>query len=402
MHGRGRHTGAAALLNKHEKNKASHALGAQMAEADLAHLEQQATVLRESLGKFAAKYRCQINADPEFRRYFTVACQAAGVDPLASNKAALGKLLGMGDFYFALGVQVVDVAMAARATQGVLLPMQLCLQRLAALRGPHASAISVHDVRAALKALEPLGRGVSSAQVNGKEYIVTLAQELSGDTAATLDAAAQRLSQVAAEQGAPASPEGPSFGLSSAAHLTAVELSHSMQWSVSRATDALHALLRDGLAWLDAPTGATAEQHVFFFPGLAASSITGGATDAPPASRVDASVPALPPSPPGDEAADAAASPPSLGTPSAGTPSSPPSLPAGGGWASGGGAAAAAPPSQGAQQANSVPSEPDASPAARPGPAPGRSGVGGLARLMALSGSVDIAALKLGARGRRR
>ena len=371
-------------------------------------------MLRESLSKFAAKYRSQINADPEFRRYFTVACQAAGVDPLASNKATLGKLLGMGDFYFALGVQVVDVAMAARSTQGVLLPMELCLKRLAALRGAHASAVSVHDVRAALKALEPLGRGVASATVNGREYIVTLAQELSSDTTAALEAAAKRLTQTAHTTGSPA------YALSASAHLSPVQLAQQLGWSLPRATDALHSLLRDGVAWLDAPPNTQQEHHVFFFPGLAASPDAaagaggtppdqGTAAPAPPqaAERQPPPVPALPPSPKADSDEGRATSP--AAAPAAQL--TPPCTPSH--TAAAAGANAHTPQASHAGEGGisaEVPSEhaacPEGGGAAAPstgaaGGAP-RPGVGGLARLMALSGSSDIATLKLGARGRRR
>ncbi len=381
-----------------------------MAEADLVHLQDQASSLRESLSKFAAKYRKQINADPEFRRYFTVACQAAGVDPLASNKAALGKLLGMGDFYFALGVQVVDVAMAARATQGVLLPMQLCLKRLATLRGSHASEISAHDVRAALKALEPLGQGVSLAVVSGQEYIVTLPQELSSDTTAALDAAARTLLPASSAQPAPSQQQGLS-PLSSTAHLSPAQLAASLQWALPRASDALNSLLKDGAAWLDAPAGCPPQFHVYFFPGLTAPpdgaqtppSTDTAAADTPKMGLpADAKMPALPPSPPADDsspqpAAESFSSTPPSSTPAGGgdggkSPSAHLSTPA---------AALPARPAQTADVMASSSSERQA-PAAASAPGGPRGGAGGLARLMAMSGSADIAALKLGARGRRR
>ena len=44
--------------------------------------------------------------DPAFRAQFHAMCANVGVDPLASNKGAWAQLLGFGDFYYELGVQV--------------------------------------------------------------------------------------------------------------------------------------------------------------------------------------------------------------------------------------------------------------------------------------------------------
>ncbi len=48
--------------------------------------------------------------DPEFRARFHQMCANIGVDPLASNKGVWAKTLGIGDFYYELGVQVVGVS----------------------------------------------------------------------------------------------------------------------------------------------------------------------------------------------------------------------------------------------------------------------------------------------------
>ena len=56
-----------------------------------------------------------IRRDPKFRAQFHTMCAQLGVDPLASNKGAWCALLGFGDFYFELAVQVVECCVAARA-----------------------------------------------------------------------------------------------------------------------------------------------------------------------------------------------------------------------------------------------------------------------------------------------
>lgn len=78
-------------------------------------------------------------------------CANIGVDPLASNKGMWAQLLGFGDFYYELGVQIVEACLATRAYTGGFM-------ELGALRGavqvrlgqhqllsipPHLSVVSV-------------------------------------------------------------------------------------------------------------------------------------------------------------------------------------------------------------------------------------------------------------------
>ena len=50
-------------------------------------------------------------------------CANVGVDPLASNKGMWAQLLGFGDFYYELGVQIVEACLATRAHNGGLMEL---------------------------------------------------------------------------------------------------------------------------------------------------------------------------------------------------------------------------------------------------------------------------------------
>ena len=54
--------------------------------------------------------------DPAFRAQFHAMCANVGVDPLASNKGAWAQLLGFGDFYYELGVQVRSLPICRPST----------------------------------------------------------------------------------------------------------------------------------------------------------------------------------------------------------------------------------------------------------------------------------------------
>lgn len=62
--------------------------------------------------------RNDIRQDPVFRAQFHTMCANIGVDPLASNKGMWAQLLGFGDFYYELGVQIVEACLATRTYNG--------------------------------------------------------------------------------------------------------------------------------------------------------------------------------------------------------------------------------------------------------------------------------------------
>ena len=62
--------------------------------------------------------------DPVFRAQFHTMCANVGVDPLASNKGMWAQLLGFGDFYYELGVQVVEACLATKSINGGLMDLE--------------------------------------------------------------------------------------------------------------------------------------------------------------------------------------------------------------------------------------------------------------------------------------
>jgi hypothetical protein len=75
--------------------------------------------------------RDDIRKDPSFRAQFHTMCANIGVDPLASNKGLWAQVLGFGDFYYELGVQIVEACMATRSMNGGLMDMQSLLRYVA-------------------------------------------------------------------------------------------------------------------------------------------------------------------------------------------------------------------------------------------------------------------------------
>ncbi|KAF8755875.1 Winged helix DNA-binding protein [Rhizoctonia solani] len=91
-------------------------------------------------------------------------CASLGVDPLAGPREGglWAELLGLGDFSFELGVQIVDVCVEARDKTGGLVDMQHLLRQIEKMRALKDGAITEDDVARSINALKPLGAGYES------------------------------------------------------------------------------------------------------------------------------------------------------------------------------------------------------------------------------------------------
>lgn len=166
-------------------------------------------------------------------------CANVGVDPLASNKGAWAQLLGLGDFYYELGVAALEAAWATRPSDGGLVPLAALTRAVARRRGSAADPVSEDDVARALKKLRALGPGVDVVELGGVAYVRSVPGELDPDRGAALGAAAAPGQRRACG----ASTSGGS--------LTASELVAATGWARARAEAALEGLLREGLAMAD-------------------------------------------------------------------------------------------------------------------------------------------------------
>lgn len=109
--------------------------GNNLRAAHVSSLQTQLSVFQSLLHQFSITHGKEIRSNPSFRAEFARMCNAIGVDPLASSNrrgdgsgASSGKgegsfwaqMLGgsVNDFYFELGVRVVEVCRDTRAENG--------------------------------------------------------------------------------------------------------------------------------------------------------------------------------------------------------------------------------------------------------------------------------------------
>ncbi|KAI8327888.1 EAP30/Vps36 family-domain-containing protein [Blakeslea trispora] len=208
-------------------------IGSSLAAKELEQLQKQMEVFKVNLQEFAQKHRKDIRKDPTFRAHFQRMCANIGVDPLASNKGFWADLLGVGDFYYELGIQIIEACILSRANDGGLTELSEIMRRVQTMRGgsygknKEPQQISEDDITRAIKTLTPLSGGYEVLQIGERKLVRSVPKELDKDQAALL-LLAQKTGYVDHEM-----------------------IKSQLGWSNERIETATQHLLQDGIAWLD-------------------------------------------------------------------------------------------------------------------------------------------------------
>ncbi|XP_013403020.1 vacuolar-sorting protein SNF8 [Lingula anatina] len=238
---RRRGIGMGAIKNKNLAQARFKDKGSELAEDQLNQMSKQLDVFRTHLEDFAAKHKDDIRKDPQFRKHFQEMCATIGVDPLASGKGFWAEMLGVGDFYYELGVQIVEVCLATSHRNGGLMDLEELRQKLLSTRGKRKQEISIDDLMRAIKKLKVLGNGFTVIPVGGRYLVQSVPGELSMDHTAVL--------QLAEDTG----------------YVSMSMIRDRLKWGEERSHRAVDYMLKEGLAWVD--DQAPQEKH-FWFPAL--------------------------------------------------------------------------------------------------------------------------------------
>ncbi|SCZ98266.1 BZ3500_MvSof-1268-A1-R1_Chr3-2g06259 [Microbotryum saponariae] len=136
-------------------------------------LQAQLQTFTTALASFSTTHRARILSSPTFRSEFTRLCAELGLDPLGGGKKKLWDRLGLGEWYVALGVQVVDVCLGLRDATGGLVSVEVVLRAVRKLRNggmdDRTEQVTVGDLEKAIQVLGPLGCGYKVVSSNGVE-----------------------------------------------------------------------------------------------------------------------------------------------------------------------------------------------------------------------------------------
>ncbi|CAG9837980.1 unnamed protein product [Diabrotica balteata] len=180
-------------------------------------------------------------------------CASIGVDPLSSGKG-FWSVLGIGDFYYELAVQIVEVCLSTTAKNGGLISLDELRTRLIKARGQSKThqEITKDDLIRAARKLKIFGNGFNVIPMGKDRYMVqSVPGELNMDHSVLLQQAEKNKACV------------------SASHLIS-----ELNWERQRAEKALEHMINQGLAWIDSQHP---EEPQYYFPSLYTACINSNA-----------------------------------------------------------------------------------------------------------------------------
>nr|CAG4644139.1 EOG090X09XM [Lepidurus arcticus] len=239
-----RRAGVGAIRNQQLQSEKFKDKGTELQENQFEQMTKQMETFKEKLEEFASNHRQEIKKNPTFRKQFQDMCATIGVDPLASSKGFWTELLGVGDFYYDLAVQIVEVCLATSHRNGGLITLDELRHRLIKARGKaqHHQEITQDDLLRAIKKLKVLGSGFEAIPFEkGRWLIKAIPGELSMDQTAILQSAQEH-------------------GWTSAG-----QLHKELGWDLVRAQNVLQQLIKEGVAWLDSQNPG---EDAYWFPSL--------------------------------------------------------------------------------------------------------------------------------------
>ncbi|UZJ55193.1 hypothetical protein CBS101457_004513 [Exobasidium rhododendri] len=244
-------------------------LSEELTSSQVNELNAQLQLFSTSLRQFAQLHRRDIVKDANFRHAFQQMCAKIGVDPLggSTKSSSLGggimgsgkfgglwnDMLGLSDFQYELSIQIIDVCVSTRATNGGLIEMKELIRSINRLRQGRSvksekeiviGQITQSDILESIKLLKPLGSGYEAVKLDNDVVMIrSVPKELDQDS--TFVIAALSSASVTLEQD--------STGY---AYITEINLmapsGNKVQWTRERARTVLQDMtMRDGILWVD-------------------------------------------------------------------------------------------------------------------------------------------------------
>ncbi|EIE82682.1 hypothetical protein RO3G_07387 [Rhizopus delemar RA 99-880] len=98
------------------------------------------------------------------------------------NKGFWADLLGVGDFYYELGIQIIEACITSRSSDGGLTELAEIMRRIKTMRGMDTKQqITEDDMIRAIKTLKPLSGGYQVLQIGDKKLVRSIPKELDKD-----------------------------------------------------------------------------------------------------------------------------------------------------------------------------------------------------------------------------
>jgi ESCRT-II complex subunit VPS22 len=251
-----RKVGIARLKADQERREKLSSLGSTMEKEKSSSVAETLQSFKQCLTDFAGKHRDKINDDPEFRMQFHKMCNSVGVDPLASSKGFWSDILGYGDFYFELGIVIIQICLQTRSSNGGLLSLIELMDKLKirSQNQSHKHLTTTDDVLRSIEKLSALGGGFRIININNKQFILSIPLEINNDHEILLKVAHE------VEQNTP-----------NDSGITQNLLLMKHGWSNERFHHVLTPLLYEGIVWVDDSNNI--REKSYYFPTISVTEI---------------------------------------------------------------------------------------------------------------------------------
>lgn len=237
---RGRRLGRAGVMDQARRREVLAKRGEQLSAERARQMKVQLEAFKQKLERFAIQHKDEIQRDAAFRAKFHAMCSSIGVDPLTSRKGKWAELLGVGNFYYELGVRVIEVCVSTRSINGGIIAVPQLIQLLKRRRITYTEDISPDDIEKAVSKLSVLGNGFKIFEAGSQKMVQSIPLELSPDHTTALGKCKEN------------------------GFLTHSLLKDATNWSSERVKHTLQFLLRNEFAWVDRQT----DEEAFWIVGL--------------------------------------------------------------------------------------------------------------------------------------
>lgn len=248
---RNRLVGIGALQKDRQRLELFQQKGSILAKEELDQLSNHMTKFKTKLEEFAKKHKNAIKKDEKFRREFQEMCAVAGVDPLRSSSNFLAKLLGVGDYYYELAIQIVEVFLSTNHKNGGIMSIEELHERVLTSRNASSNvnlkstdAITKADILEAIKKLKVFGSNIREIPTGDNSYVIHA-------TPAELNSSHVDITQLAH---------------SKKGYVSRSILREKLDWSDERIDKSLDELVMEGLTWVD--NQGPGSETLYWFPGL--------------------------------------------------------------------------------------------------------------------------------------
>eukprot|EP00766_Chilomastix_caulleryi_P001068 gnl/Chilomastix_caulleri/2046.p1 GENE.gnl/Chilomastix_caulleri/2046~~gnl/Chilomastix_caulleri/2046.p1 ORF type:complete len:160 (+),score=32.08 gnl/Chilomastix_caulleri/2046:318-797(+) len=138
----------------------------------------------------------------------------------------------MGDFYYDLAVQIIDLCVSTRSANGGLIRMNdlvswLNKMRKGAAQKRKVTQVTEDDVTRALKKLETLGSSICVVKIGKDDYVQSVPKTMAGDLSDVMDCADEK------------------------GRVLISKLIEKYKWTKERASAAMDTLVGQGVAMID-------------------------------------------------------------------------------------------------------------------------------------------------------